>query len=196
MFIDYVALLLLNTAAAYFILAGYVYKGIDDPDQRKWALGFGIAGFISLLFGAVMCFTWPLPGPYNSAYGEMSVLLGTILLASALALANGWNLMIIAVYGFFAGAAAIVTGAAIIAMKLTLEPVMSGIGFILSGAAGIFAAPTLAYFRGNKAFRLAAAVVLIATGLLWSATVYPEYFMHAKAFAKWMPLTMRGAVIR
>jgi hypothetical protein len=79
MFIDYVALLLLNTAAAYFILAGYVYKGIDDPDQRKWALGFGIAGFISLLFGAVMCFTWPLPGPYNSAYGEMSVLLGTIL---------------------------------------------------------------------------------------------------------------------
>lgn len=191
MFIDYVALLLVNMVAAYLILAGYVYKGIDDPDQKKWAVGFGMTGVIALVFGAVMCFTWPLPGPYNSAYGEMSVLLGTILLATAFALANGWNLMIIAVYAFFAGAAAIVIGVSIIVLKLTLEPLIAGIGFIVSGAAGVLAAPTLMYFRGNKAFRLAAAVVLVVAGLIWAATAYPAYFMHMSAFAKWLPVTMR-----
>jgi putative membrane protein len=195
MFIDYLALLLVNMVAAHFILAGYVYRGFDDPDQKRWALGFGMNGAVALIFGAVMCFTWPLPGPFNSAFGEPSVLLGTILLTASVGMARGWNLTIVAVYAFFAGLAAIDLGGTIIVRKMTQQPLLSGAGFILSGLAGVFAAPTLVYFRKNQAFRTLAALVLVVTGLIWASSAYPAIFMHMKAFGKWMPTTMHALPI-
>ena len=71
MFIDFVALLLVNMTAGYVLLAAYVLKGLDDPDQSKWGLGFAPAGSLSPVFGSYLLFTWPLPGQYNSAFGEM-----------------------------------------------------------------------------------------------------------------------------
>ena len=193
-FIDYVALMLLNTMAGYAILAAYVIKGLDDSDQKRWAPGFGIVGFIALLFGSMMVTTWPLPGPYNIAYGETSVLFGAIFLATAIAIGFGWNLSIIASYAFFAGAAAIVIGVGIIKLKLTLEPTMSGVGFILSGLGGVFAAPALAFFRNNKPIRWLGGLMLVAAALIWASIVYPEYFGHLQAFQKWMPSTS-GAIV-
>lgn len=192
MFVDFLGLLLVNMVAAYFILAGYVYKGLDDPDQKRWALGFGMTGLIALVFGSVMVITWPLPGPFNAAYGEPSVLLGIILLAASLGMARGWNLTIVAVYGFFAGLAAVVLGGGIIALKLTPRPLIPGVGFILSGLAGVFAAPTLVYFRRDRPFRTLAAAVLVLTGLIWASTAYPTLYVHLHSFGKWVPLTMRG----
>lgn len=192
MFIDWLTLLLVNMAAAFFILAGYVFRGLDDPDQKKWALGFGMTGIIALVFGAVMVFTWPLPGPFNSAYGESSVLLGIILSAAAVGIARGWNLSIVAVYAVFAGLAAMVIGGAFIVLRITPKPLMAGGGFILSGLAGAFAYPTLVYFRGNQAFRALAALVLVLIGLLWCTSAYPAIYFHMKGFANWTPATMHA----
>jgi len=139
MFADYISLMLINTMIAYFLLAGYVYSGMNDVDQGKWAIGFMMTGFVSLVFGAYVCLTWPLPGPFNMAYGEMPVLLGIILLGAGSALAKGWDLLAAAWFGFFAGWAPIIIGVQLIRLKLTSYPMVSGIGFILSGAASVLA---------------------------------------------------------
>jgi putative membrane protein len=193
MFIDYVSLLLINAMAGYFLLAYYVYSGLDDPNQGKWAPGFLMVGVISVVFGGIMAVTWPLPGPYSNVYSEMSVLLGIVFLGAGVAMAKGWDLMTVACYAFFAGAAAIVIGVRIIHLKLTANPALSCAGFILSGVVGVFSAPTLAYMRSNRGFRTLAAVVVAIAGLVWAATVYPEYWLHMKFFAKWVPPIMRAA---
>jgi putative membrane protein len=193
-FIDYVSLLLLNMVAGYFLLSAYVLKGLDDPLDRRWAPGFAMIGLLAFVFGAAMVVTWPLPGPYNSIFGEMSVLFGLIFLGAALSIANGWSLVIVATYAFFAGLAAIVLGARIISLRLTLLPWLSGVGFILSGLGGVFAAPTLVWMRRNVPFRALAALILLAAAVIWAATVYPECWTHPKFFAPWVPLASRVPV--
>lgn len=190
MFIDYVPLLLINMTAGFFLLAWYVYKGIDDIDQKRWAPAFAIVGFIALICGMHMSWFWPLPGSYNVAFGEMSVFFGVLFLAAALAFANGWNLIPLAIYGLFAGLAAILIGIRIKNLHLTQEPVISSIGFILSGAAGIFAGPVL-YFRKNKALRIMSAIVLLAAAVIWARTGYTAYWNHLSSLSKWTPATMR-----
>jgi putative membrane protein len=192
MFIDYVGLLLINMMIGYVLLAAYVYRGLDDPLNKRWVPGFAMVGVIAFVFGGHMVMTWPIIGQYNDAFGEMSVLLGIIFLGAAFAIGKGWSLTMVAVYAFFAGLAAMDLGACIISMKMTLVPNLSGAGFILSGLGGVMAAPTLLWFRNNRPFRTLAAMILLAAALIWAVTVYPEYWMHMKAFAKWVPLTMRS----
>jgi putative membrane protein len=48
MFIDYITLTLINMVAGLFILAHYVYKGLDSPNQKLWVPGFGVTGAIAL----------------------------------------------------------------------------------------------------------------------------------------------------
>ncbi|UCH34112.1 MAG: DUF981 domain-containing protein [Armatimonadota bacterium] len=193
MFIDYVSLLLINMTAGFFLLAYFVYSGLDSPDYTKWAPGFLIVGLVAVSFGAAMTLTWPLPGSFNMAYGEMSVLLGIIFLVAGLATAKGWDLITVACYAFFAGCAAVILGIRIINLDLTLSPMLSGIGFIISGIAGIFAAPTWAFMRANRPYRVVAAIILTAAGLIWAAVVYPAYWAHAESFGEWAPVLMRGA---
>jgi len=193
MFIDYVGIMLLNAVAGYFLLAYYVFSGLDDPDQTKWAPGFLMTGFLALLFGALMTVTWPIPGPYMKAFGEMSALLGVIFLGAGVAMAKGWSLATVACYAFFAGWAAVIIGVRVIQLKLTLTPAISGVAFILSGVAGVFAAPTLAWMRGNRAWRTLAALVIVAAAVLWAVIVYPEYWVHMERFMKWVPLLAREA---
>ena len=186
MFIDYVALMLINMVAGHFILAFFVYKGIDEEDRKKWVPGFAMTGLIAFLTGLSMIWTWPLPGSYNSAYGEMSVFWGILFLGAALAMSQGWELFTVTIYGFFAGLAAIVLGIRIINLNMTLMPLLSGIGFILSGTGGVFSTPAL-YMRKNKIFRIMGVVVLVIAGLIWALTGYMGYWGHMEAFMKWQP---------
>lgn len=137
-----------------------------------------------------MTWTWPLPGSYNVAFGEMSALFGVLFLAAAWALAKGWDLMPVAIYGFFAGGAAILVGIRIISLGLTKAPLLSGIGFILSGMGGVFAVPIL-YLRTHRTLRIMGAVVLIAAAGIWATTCYMAYWMHLSSLAKWLPDLMR-----
>jgi putative membrane protein len=193
MFIDYVSLLLINTMIGYFLLAYYVFSGLDDADQTHWAPGFLMVGIISLVFGGIMSATWPIPGAYANAYGEMSVLFGIVFLGAGVAMARGWRLTTVACYGFFAGIAAVVIGVRILQLEMTNDPRLAAAGFILSGVVGILAAPTLRYFKSNRPVRVIASLVVVAAAILWAVIVYPEYWLHIKMFAKWVPPLMRGA---
>lgn len=191
MFINYITLMLINLVAGLFLLAAYVYWGLSDTNQKRWIPGFGMTGAIALVTGLHMTFTWTVPGSFNIAYGEMSVLFGILFLGACLAIALSYDLITVAVYGFFAGVAALVVGLRIINLGLTKQPLLSGIGFMLTGLGGICAAPTL-YFKGNKTLRIGGAFVLVVAALIFAFTGYLAYWNHLAQYSNWKPLPMRS----
>ena len=180
--IDFVALLLINTMAGYVLLAWYVYAGIAEPDQRKWAPGFVVAGLVALLFGGYLVLTWPLPGSYNSAYGEMSVLFGVLLLSAGVVMARGGSLLTLAGYAFFAGLVAVELGIRFVVLDLSKSPLLTGLGLVVSGMGGVLAAPGLIWFKNNRALRVVVAIMLLGAAGIWAVVGYGAYWMHMKAF--------------
>lgn len=189
MFIDYITLMLINMVAGLFLLAHYVYQGIDSADQRRWIPGFGMTGGIALATGLHMIWTWPVIGSFNIAFGETTVLFGILFIATSVALAQGWELLTVAIYAFFAGLTSVVIGLRIMNLGLTQQPFLSGIGFILTGLSGILAAPTL-YLKTNRTWRLVGAVVLVVAALIWAFIGYLAYWNHLDGFQKWVPAPM------
>lgn len=190
MFVNYIPLMLINMVSGLFILASFVYLGLDSTQQKRWIPGLGMSGAIALTTGLHMIFTWPVPGSFNIAFGEMSVLFGILLIGASLSLANDWDLLTVTIYAFFAGVAALVIGLRILNLGLTRQPILSGIGFILSGLSGICAAPAL-YWRTNHTLRLIGTIVLVAAGLIWALTGYMAYWGHLADYSKWVPYPMR-----
>ncbi len=190
MFIDFLTLVMINLIAGTVILAFYLWKGIDEKDQRPYAAAFFATGLIGLITGLQLSFTWPLPGSYNVAFGDTSTLFGMVFLATALALWQGWNLLPVSIYAFFAGVEAILVGSVIFSMQLTKQPLLSAIGFILAGLGGIGAFPFFMWFKDNKAVRWIAIAILLATAALWAVTFYGSLGGHMAGFAKWVPATM------
>ena len=191
MFIDYLTLIMINLVAGTAILAYYLYKGIEAKDQRPFAAGFGVVGLLGVILGLTLTFTWPLPGSYNIGYGETTTLFGAVFLAAAVALSQGWDLLPVAIYAFFAGVDAVVVGTRIISLGLTKEPLLSGLGFILVGIGGVFAAPALGFLKKNRALRIAAALVVLAATSLWAFTFYNALWGHLAGFGDWVPATMK-----
>jgi putative membrane protein len=189
-FIDYITLMLINMVAGLFLLADYVNRGLVSANQKQWIPGFGITGAIALTTGLHMVFTWPVRGSFNIAFGETTVLFGTLFIAAAIALALDWDLWTVAIYAFFAGLVAVVVGIRIINLSITRTPVLSGIGFILTGLGGIFAAPAL-YWKNHRIWRLIGPAVLIIAALIWAFTGYLAYWSHLESFQQWVPQPMR-----
>ncbi|MBN2019376.1 MAG: DUF981 domain-containing protein [Sedimentisphaerales bacterium] len=180
MMIDYVTLMLANMTAGFFLLGIFVYQGMEGEERTSWAPAFGICGLVATACGFMMTFKWPLPVPFNMAFGETSVLLGVLLLGTAWAIAKGWELMPLAVYGLFAGAVAILLGVRIIELNLTQNPILSGVGFILSGAAGV-CAPVVVWQSEQKGLRVIASMVLFAVSAIWAYTCVLAYWAHIAA---------------
>ncbi len=177
--IDYVTLLLTNMVGGLIVLAAYLVRGLDHPERKDWAPAFGIAGLVATVAGLVMTFTEPIPKPYAMAYGEMSVLLGVLFLGAAWAVAGGYDLWPLGLYAFIPGAIAVLLGIRITDLSLTLAPVMSGIGFILTGLGGLGAGVTL-WKRNMRALRFAGAAVLLTAAAIWTLTALMAYWMHMK----------------
>ena len=178
MMIDYVALMLINMAAGLFLLGCFVWRDLDSPeDAGQWVPAFAICGLVAAIGGFAITFTWPLPKPYSSTYGEMSVLFGVLLLGLALALARKWELIPLAIYAFFAGATAAILGVRIIDLGLTTYPILSGVGFILSGICGIFS-PLVVWQNDKKGLRIIGSLVLFAASAIWAWTGCLAYWMH------------------
>lgn len=176
-FIDYVSLMLINMAAGLFILALFLLKDIDRENNQFWAPAFALPGMIAVICGFAMTLSWPLPQPYNIAYGETSVMLGFLFLAAALSIAKGWELFPLGIYAFFAGLVGVIIGIRIINLGLTNEPLISGLGFILTGSSGIFA-ELIILNRRMKWLRIVAVIILIATAIIWARAGYLAYWMH------------------
>ncbi|MBW4537746.1 MAG: DUF981 domain-containing protein [Myxacorys chilensis ATA2-1-KO14] len=191
MFIDYITLMLINLAAGLSLLSAYVYRGLDEPIQKRWVPGFGVVGAIALVTGLHMVFTWAVPGSYNIAFGETSVLFGILFVGTAWALAAGWELITLAAYGFFAGLAATLIGIRIINLGLTQTPLVTGVAFILTGLGGIFAAPTL-HWKSTRSLRTVGALILGLAALIFTVIALKAYWSHLEGFSNWKPLPMRG----
>lgn len=192
MFIDYLTLIMINMVAGTAILAYYLWRGLDEEDQRPYAAAFFGVGLLSLITGLHLSFNWPLPGSYNVGYGDTTTLFGVVFLITGLALWQGWNLTPVAIYAFFAGIDAIIVGVRIFSLQLTKEPLLSAIGFILAGLGGIGAAPFFMWFRNNRMVRLLGVLLLLATALLWAVTFYGSLWGHLESFQDWLPPTMGG----
>ena len=104
-------------------------------------------------------------------------LLGVLLLGASWSLAKGWNLRPLGVYAFFAGAAAVLVGIRFIDLSLTKSPVLSGVGFILTGSGGVFAGLVLLNAK-NKALRCLGALVMLAAAAIWAWTAALAYWSH------------------
>ncbi|MCL5103317.1 MAG: DUF981 domain-containing protein [Armatimonadetes bacterium] len=191
MFIDFVTLMLLNMAAGLAILACYVYWGLDDTDQGRWVPALGITGLVALLNGFRMSWTWPLPGAFNTAYGDLSVLFGALFLGAAISLWRGWNLIPLGIYALVAGLASILTGVRFIDLRMSGAVGLTAAGFILTGLGGVFALPTLALWRKKRSVRLIGAAVLIAAAAIWAFSGYLGYWIHLQYFAGWKPVGMK-----
>lgn len=187
MFTDYLTLLLINMVAGLVLLAGFVYVDLHNQQPRHWAPGFIAAGVIALIFGVYMTIRWPLPGPFNITFGEMSTFFGILFLMAGISMAAGWSLLTVAVYAVFVGLAAIVIGIRIMNLHLTQSPVIAGIGFILTGLGGMAALPVHRFFRQNRPVRIIAALVLLVAAAIWALTGYGAYWMHLSGFAHYTP---------
>ncbi|HSB02560.1 MAG TPA: DUF981 domain-containing protein [Anaerolineales bacterium] len=190
MFIDYLTLIMINMVAGTALLAYYLWRGIDEVDQRPYAAAFFGVGLLSLITGLQLSFTWPLPGSYNVGYGDATTLFGIVFLTTALALWQGWSLIPVAIYALFAGIDAIIVGLRIFSLQLTKEPLVSAVGFVLAGLGGLGAAPFFLWFRNNRTVRLLAVGLLVVTSLIWAVTFYGSLWGHLESFSKWVPATM------
>jgi putative membrane protein len=190
-FIDFLTLVMINLVAGTVLLAYYLYRGIDEKDQRPYAAAFFITGLVCLICGFQISFTWPLPGAYNVGYGDTTVLFGAVFLATAIALSQGWSLVPVSIYAFFAAIDAIIVGVRIFSLQLTKEPVISAVGFVLAGVAGLGVFPFLTQYRDNKVVRWLGVLLLAATAVLWGITFYGSLWGHMASFAQWAPATMQ-----
>lgn len=177
--IDYVPLLLVNMVCALVVLAFFLWWGLGRADAGPWAPAFGICGLVATVAGFAVTLTWPLPKPFNTAYGETSVLLGVLFLGTAWALTRGWSLLPLGIYAFFAGGTAILIGVRIIHVGLTPAPLVPGAGFILTGLGGVGAGLVL-WKQEAKALRLAGALVMLAAAAIWALTAGRAYWGHIK----------------
>ncbi len=190
MFIDFLTLVMINLVAGTVLLAYYLWKGIDEKDQRPYAAAFFVTGLVSLVTGLRLSFTWPLPGSFNVGYGDATTLFGVVFLATGIALSQGWSLVPVTIYAFFAGVDAVIVGFRILSLNLGQEPLVAAAGFVLAGLGGLASFPFFQWFRDNKVVRWIAILVLLATAAIWAVTFYSALWGHMASFAKWVPATM------
>ncbi|MFA5064917.1 MAG: DUF981 domain-containing protein [Dehalococcoidia bacterium] len=190
MFIDYVALMLVNMAAGFFLLAWFIYRDLAGTNRKRWIPAFAAVGLVAFVTGLHMSFTWPLPGSFNEPYGNTSVLLGIGFLGTAWALGRDWDLFAVGIYAFFSSLVPMVIGPRFIMLGMTPQPLVAGTGFVLSGIAGILTAVNYS-LHTSKFLRLVTAIVLVVAGVIWAFTAYAAIWEHLGTFSKWAPLTGR-----
>jgi putative membrane protein len=191
MFHDYIPLLLVNMTAGLVILAGFFWKGYDSPAEKAWTPGLAIVGLVATVVGLHMALTWPIPETENVnlmfanvAFGETSVMFGVLFLGAALAVAKGWSLAPVAIYGAIAGLIAIVIGIRIQVLEITQSPPMTCAGFVLTGLAGVAVlAIVLAPVTLARMLKVLAGLVMIVAAAIWALTATVAYWGHLKHFS-------------
>jgi putative membrane protein len=185
MFIDFLTLMLLNMSVALFLYALYM-AFFFEKNAKKIMPGFLLVGAVALITGFRMVFTWPLPGSFNIAYGEPTIVLGALFFMAGLAINFGWDLIAVGIYSAFAGAAVILLGLRIFVLNMGSSPLEAALGFIGTGAAAILALPAIALPK-MKWIRWLAALAAVVTAAAWVYVAGSAYWSHLDAFSKWPP---------
>jgi putative membrane protein len=184
MHVNYITLMLISLSAGMFLVGTFLLRGLGTDEGRDWVPGFVAAGLILAITGLHMTLTWPVPGAYNIAFGEMALLFGALLLAMAGILVWGQNPLPLGILAVLAGIAAVVVGIRIMNLGMTLQPVVAGLGFIASGLVGILSVPAYA-MRGLPQIRALAMILALLAGLLWAWMGYMAYWSHLDEYAPW-----------
>lgn len=181
---DYITLMLINTSASLLLIAAFFKWGLTSPRSEIYSPGFLIVGIISFATGLHMTLTWPIPAPFafaNVAFGEMSLMLGAIMLGLCLAVGKRWPLHSVAVVSVLTGLASIVIGLRIANLGLTQGPAFTATGFILTGTLPLLAVPTVA--NPTRVLRgLMVILSLLAAGM-WAFTGLMGYWGHVAGAA-------------
>lgn len=189
MFIDYLAVMLVNMGAGLALLAHYLYVRPTKETRKSWAAGFFAVGLLGLLTSVPMVLTWPLPGGFNVAYGEPALYLSVLFLAGAVTLTFEWEPLIPAIFGFFGAIYSIVLGIRIDQLHLGSAPLAALVGFVLTGVGGMLVLPTIQW-RDNRTLTIVTSVILGLAALVWLYTGYVAGWQHVLDFAKYVPPSM------
>jgi putative membrane protein len=189
MFVDYLAVMLLNLGAGLALLAHYLYVNPEKDSRRSWAAGFFAVGFLGLVSSLPMMIMWPLPSSFNVAYAGPMLYLSMVFLAGGLTLMLEWEPVIPAIYGFFGGIYAIVIGIRLLDLKLGAEPAVAFLGFVLTGIGGMLFLPAI-YWRKNRLLTIVTAIILGLAAIIWLFTAYDAVWAHILDFIKYLPPTM------
>ncbi|PSR21901.1 MAG: hypothetical protein C7B45_08950 [Sulfobacillus acidophilus] len=189
MFIDYLAVMLVNLGAGLALLAHYLYVKPDKQYRKSWAAGFFAVGLLGIVTAVPMVITWPLPGGFNVAYGEPALYFSVLFLAAAMTLTFEWEPLIPAIFGFFGAIYAIVIGIRIEDLHLGADPLAALLGFLLTGIGGLLVLPTIQW-RDNRTLAVITAIILGLAAIIWLYTGYDAGWGHILDFAKYLPPTM------
>lgn len=189
MFVDYLAVMLLNLGAGLALLAHYLYVNPAKENRRSWAAGFFAVGFLGLVTSLPMLIMWPLPSSFNVAYAGPMLFLSMVFLAAGLTLMLEWEPLIPAIYGLFGGIYAIIVGFRLLDLKLGAAPGVAFAGFVLTGLGGILVVPSI-YWHKNRGLVVVTAIVLGVAALIWLFTGYDAVWAHMLDFIKYVPPTM------
>jgi putative membrane protein len=185
MFVDYVALMLIDLVLSMVLIALYFAKYINE-NPKVLAPGMLMSGSVGLATGLHMIFRWPLTSSYNIAFGEPMVLFSALLVFTGIAILADWDLLSLGIIAFLVGIVSVIVGIRILNRGMTKEPLVAALGFVGSGVAGILALP--AYLtRKNPVLRILAALAALGSAIVWGFTGYASYWAHLESFAKWAP---------
>ncbi len=190
MFIDYLTLMMIDVVAGLGLLIYYLSMGMDSEKGKSLAPAFGVIGLLGLVTGLHMALVWPLPGSYNIPFGEATALFGAVFLAAAVALAKEWDLFSVTLLGLFSGIYAVIAGWGIMQRGMTDFPTISGVSYMVAGAAGILS-PLGWKMRDNSALRTLGIVLLIVALGLLGFIFAGSLLRHLGLFSEWLPPVMR-----
>lgn len=192
MYVNFLTLSLLAVTAVLLLGAWYVLRGEARAEHREaYALAFGAGGLLMAVTGLPITLTWPLPGPYNIAFGEPLSYFGLLLALGSIALARGADLQPVSALAAIGGVGTVIVGVAIARYRLTLIPALAAVVFIASGLAALL----FPLRARSKPARVTVFLLLLLAGVLF-AMIGANAFLHHLApgsFDGWRPLPMRGA---
>ncbi|MGC8612243.1 MAG: DUF981 family protein [Athalassotoga sp.] len=188
MFIDYVTIQLIAAASGLLFAGIYTLKYRSGKSNSSWIYGFWMIGFILLVTGLDMIFTWPLPGSYNIIFGEPSVWFGALLIFIGVAIKNNSDLLPLALLSSAGGLINIVISVDILIYSMTQSPIIAFGGFITSGLGALMAPLGLK----SKSIRWIIFILLVLSAIAFAVTGYGAYYQHASDFAHYLPPTMKG----
>ena len=193
--IVFVTLMNANVAAALFILAVFIYKGIYSEYAKNFVPAFAITGLVATTTGFYQTFTANMPGSWNIVMGEPSVLIGVLLLALAWSISRSYSFAPLAVYGLAAGIVAVTVGSRVINLGLGRDSLETGLAILIAGVPGILALPAAFWARSSpgasRIFQwLAIILLVIAAGMLAYASIN-GYWDHLEAYQDFVPIYNR-----
>jgi putative membrane protein len=195
MYIVYVTLMNANMAAALFLLAVFIYKGIYSEGARNFVPAFTITGAVATATGLHHAFTAPMPGSWNIVFGEPSILIGVLLLAAAWSISKGYSFAPLGVYGAMAGIVAIVIGYMVIDLELGRNSLPTGLAIIVAAVPGVLSLPAAVLAKSNpglsRIFQYLAIIFLVVAAGMLAYTSINGYMSHLDSFQDFTPIYAR-----